>query len=323
MKQLTLEQRCKIEALHDEKQSSRTIATKVGVHHSTICREIKRNSQKGTYKATDANQKTRQRHQHKKKHKRFTPEVKHQIDSLILQKYSPDQIAGHCKNEGIAMVTPERIYQYIWHDKANGGMLYTHLRHRGRQRRKRSKSKHSRSPIVNRVDITKRPAIVEQRIRLGDLEIDTIIGANRKGAIVTINDRVTGYLWASLIPLRSAIWTAEVTIKALEPLKDHIHTITSDNGMEFAQHQQIAQELDIEFYFAHPYKSSQRGSNENTNGLLRQYIPKKTDFSNVTQEQLLKYCLQINQRPRKRHNYKSPIFMMESLLTNQGVAFMG
>lgn len=322
MKQLNLVQRSKIQSLLDEGFSHRYIAKHIGVHHSTVSREIARNSEAGSYLAVAAQELCHSRHSNKPKHSPFTHDVQCTVTDLLLQDYSPEQIVGHCKLNEIMMVSHERIYQFVWHDKKQGGSLYTHLRHRGRRRRKRANGKHSRSRIPNRVDITERPEVVEQKSRFGDLEIDTIIGRNRKGAIVTINDRATGFLWARRIPVRSAQWTAEAAIEALLGLKEHIHTITADNGLEFAKHELIASQLDIDFYFAHPYKSCQRGANENLNGLLRQYIPKKTDFSTITDEELQYYCRLLNERPRKRLGYHSPIFMLKKLLKNVGVALV-
>jgi IS30 family transposase len=317
MKHLDLVQRSKIQALHEQGLSCRQIASQINVNHSTVSRELKRNSVSGPYDANAAQQLAQSRHTQKPKHRRFIPCVESTIKALIHKDYSPEQIVGHCRVIGVNMVSHERIYQYLWNDKRQGGTLYTHLRHRGRRRRKRGNKKHTRSNIPNRIDITERPPIVEQKSRVGDLEIDTIIGQNRRGAIVTINDRLSGYLWAELIPIRSAQWTAEVTIKELSAIKNVLHTITADNGLEFAQHQQIAKALDIDFFFAHPYKSCQRGANENLNGLLRQYIPKKTDFSTISKKQLQSYCDKLNSRPRKRHGFKTPTFILHQHLNTK------
>ncbi len=322
VKHLTEQQRYQIASLHEQDLSSRQIASRLDVHHSTICREIKRNGKMGHYCARTAHQKCVSRHRAKNKHIRFTSKVQQQVDSMLQLDYSPDQINGYCRSQQITMDSNERIYQYIWEDKHGGGKLYMHLRNKGRKRHKRGRQKRSRSLIKNRIDIDQRPAIVNQRTRFGDLEIDTIIGEHHKGAIVTINDRKTGYLWAQKIPVRSAGWTAEVAINQLDNLKDVLHTITSDNGLEFAQHELISNSLDIDFYFAHRYKSYQRGSNENLNGLLRQYIPKKTDLTKVSKEDLENYCKKINDRPRKRYGYRSPTFIMKQELKLLGVAFI-
>ncbi len=322
MKHLSVNQRYQIQSLLKLGISHRSIADQIGVHHSTVSREVKRNSNSFSYKALKAEAICRGRHRDKSKHKRFSPSIEREVCQLLGKDYSPDQISGYCKVNKISMVSHETIYQYIWKDKQNGGVLYTHLRHRGRKRRVRGHSKHSRSRIPNRKDIDDRPKIVETRSRFGDLEIDTIIGKGRQGAIVTINDRKTGYLWARKIPVRSAAWTAHVTQEALLALKGTIKTITSDNGLEFTNHEQIAAELEVDFYFAHRYKSYQRGSNENLNGLLRQYIPKKMHLSKVNEKQLQEFCSKINNRPRKRFKYKSPKFMLTQELNNLGVAFM-
>jgi IS30 family transposase len=174
---------------------------------------------------------------------------------------------GLAKKEGRTCVSHEWIYQYIWTDKKQGGDLYEHFRCPDKKYRKRGNSKDKRGKIRGRIDIDKRLQIVEERKRFGDFEIDTIIRKNHKGAIVTINDRATGLLKMKKLKSENAQILADKTIKILTPYKAILHTITSDNGKEFAAHQKIAEALDCDFYFAKPYHSWQRGSNENLNGL--------------------------------------------------------
>ena len=233
------------------------------------------------------------------------------------KKLSPEQIIGRAKKEGKACVSHERIYQYVWLDKKNGGSLYLHLRTQGKKYRKRGNSKDKRGKITGRIDISQRPGIVEKRERFGDFEIDTIIGQNHKGAIVTINDRATGLLKMRKLESKNAEFLAEQTIEVLKPYQYFLHTITSDNGKEFAAHQKISEALNCDFYFAKPYHSWQRGSNENLNGLIRQYIPKKTNFENLTDEYIQWVEDQLNHRPRKRFGFLNPIEIF-----NQKVAFM-
>ena len=202
-------------------------------------------------------------------------------------------------------------------DKKQGGVLYQHLRCQGKKYRKRGNSKDNRGKITGRIDISQRPKIVEKRERFGDFEIDTIIGKNHKGAIVTINDRATGLLKMKKLESKNAEILADKTIEVLTPYKKFLHTITSDNGKEFAAHLKIAQALECDFYFAKPYHSWQRGSNENLNGLIRQYIPKKTNFANLSDEFIQWVEDQLNDRPRKRFKFYSP-----NEIVNQKVAFM-
>ena len=258
-----------------------------------------------------------ERQKTKRKKIYFTEEIKAEVKSGLENKLSPEQIVGKAKREGKACVSHERIYQYIWMDKKQGGVLYQHLRCQGKKYRKRGNSKDNRGKITGRIDISQRPKIVEKRERFGDFEIDTIIGKNHKGAIVTINDRATGLLKMKKLESKNAEILADKTIEVLTPYKKFLHTITSDNGKEFAAHLKIAQALECDFYFAKPYHSWQRGSNENLNGLIRQYIPKKTNFANLSDEFIQWVEDQLNDRPRKRFKFYSP-----NEIVNQKVAFM-
>lgn len=319
MKHLTSEQRYTIERLISQRIKQKEIAIILEKHKSVISREISRNKdpKTGKYSAEFAQANYEKIQKGKNKKIRFTKEIQDRVEALIRKDYSPEQVYGECLKLGLACVSPERIYQHIWEDKKNGGTLYTHLRRNGRKYRKRGAAKDSRGILKNRVDIDQRPKIVEEKKRFGDLEIDTIVGKNHKGAIVTINDRASGFLWMQKIPNRTAKEVKRVTIAMLKEFKDHIKTITSDNGKEFALHQEIAKELDVEFYFAKPYHSWQRGANENLNGLIRQYIPKKSDFSTIKMEYIYHIRAKINDRPRKRFQYENPTFMMNKLLTEQ------
>ena len=184
--------------------------------------------------------------------------------------------------------------------------MFKHLRRRGRHNAKRGSKTNGRGFIKNRVDIDERPSIVDEKVRFGDLEIDTIIGKNHKGALLTINDRVTGLVWIRCLSGKEAEPLAKAAVKALMPIKELIHTITADNGKEFSFHEKIAEKLNIFIYFAKPYHSWERGANENTNGLIRQYFPKGTDFGDITQEQVIRVQNILNSRPRKRLGYMTP-----------------
>ena len=181
------------------------------------------------------------------------------------------------------------------------------LRHGGRRKRRRDSLYRPRGIIQDRVDISLRPSIVDEKKRFGDFEIDTMIGRNRKGAIMTTNDRCTHLVLIRRLAGKEATQLASTAIEALLPYKDKIHTITADNGKEFARHKEIAKGLDAEFYFARPYHSWERGANENTNGLIRQYIPKGTDFSKLTDEMLAEIEWKLNHRPRKSLGYRTPL----------------
>jgi IS30 family transposase len=324
MKHLTEAQRYTIEIMLENGSTQNEIALAIGKHKSTISRELRRNcdQRSGTYRSSLAQRKCNQRHAEKAKSIRFDTAVQACVEKLLKDEYSPEQIVGHCKREGKKCVSVERIYQHIWADKRRNGTLHLHLRTAGKRYRKRGSSKDRRGIIKNRIGIEHRPPVVEQRQRLGDLEIDTIIGKNHQGAIVTINDRATGMLKMKKLKSKDADQLAKETIALLKEWKPFLKTITSDNGKEFAAHETISKALGITFYFAHPYHSWERGSNENLNGLIRQYIPKKTDFSTLTDEFVAMVQNKLNNRPRKRHGFKTPNQVFNELLINQKVAFM-
>lgn len=295
------------------------IAAMIGKNKSVITREISRNCDKRSkkYDASLAQRKCQKRHEEKAKKILLTQPVKEYIDKKLDQKYSPEQIAGIAKVEGVFCVSHERIYQYIWQDKKRKGILYLNLRTQGKRYRKRGASKDKRGIIRDRVDISERDSIVEKRDRFGDLEIDTIIGQNHKGAIITINDRATGMVKIRKTLGKNAEVLANKTTEMLKDWKPYLFTITSDNGKEFTEHQTISKLLGIKFYFARPYHSWERGSNENLNGLIRQYIPKKTNFDTISDDYIQFVENELNNRPRKRFNFKSPLTIFK-----QKVAFV-
>jgi len=307
--QLTLSQRYELERLLLEGISKSAIAIALNVHVSSIYKELKRNSDQrnNKYYASMAQRKAENRHKNKPKQKHFTESIQQDVIKLLEQDYSPEQIVGTLKKDQKPTVSHERIYQFIWLDKKNLGNYYKHLRNKGKRYRKRGAKKDSRGLISNRISINKRPEIVNDKQRVGDLEVDTIIGKDHKGAIVTINDRASGMLKMKYVPTRDANEVAKAIISQLEEWKPFIKTITSDNGKEFADHKTIAENLGIDFFFADPYHSWQRGANENLNGLIRQYFPKKTDFRNIKEQYINEITEKLNRRPRKRFNYENPI----------------
>lgn len=319
MSHLTVEQRYTISEMTQAGYNQTAISKVIGRDKSVVSRELKRNAdgRSGVYRFELACRKAADRQQGKRKHTRFTQEVQEFVEEKLRLKYSPEQVVGIAVKEAVPCVSHERIYQHIWSDKKRKGTLHTHLRSKGKRYRNRGLVRDKRGQIVGRVDISERPMVVEERKRFGDLEVDTIVGKDRKGAILTINDRATGVLWMKKLNGRCASELAEACISALRPWKSSLMTITADNGKEFADHQTIAKELNVDFFFAKPYHSWERGSNENLNGLIRQYIPKKTDFSNITEEYVQFVEEQLNSRPRKRFNFETPNYML-----NQKVAFM-
>ena len=319
MSHLTFEQRYTIAVMYQNGKRKSEIAEIIGKDKSVITRELQRNCDKrnGKYDAGLAQRKCMKRHLEKRKKVLLTDAVKEYIGKKLEKKYSPEQINGTAKKEGVPCVSAERIYQYIWLDKKQKGTLYLNLRTQGKRYRKRGAAKDKRGMIKDRVDISERDPIVDERGRFGDLEIDTIIGKDHKGAIITINDRATGMVKIKKTIGKNAEVLAEKTVKMLWDWKPYLFTVTGDNGKENSDHQTIARLLNIKFYFARPYHSWERGSNENLNGLIRQYIPKKTDFDKVSDEFIQYVEDELNNRPRKRFNFESPLTIFK-----QKVAFV-
>lgn len=322
MGHLNLSQRYQIEAMLKTGSKKTEIAKALGVDRSTVHREIKRNGVGARYIAERAGQKARLRQSRRPRPARFTPEVKELVERLIRMDFSPEQACGLCRANSLDCVSHERVYQHIWRDKARGGDLHTHLRRQGRKYRKRGAAKDSRGRIPDRVGIEERPREVEHKLRFGDLEVDTIVGRAHKGAVLTLNDRASGFLWMQELPDRKADTVADATIRMLAPFKGLLKTMTSDNGKEFAQHARIAKQLDVDFFFADPYSPWQRGANENLNGLIRQYIPKKTDLRKLKHDFVQQVSQNINFRPRKRFQFQNPIFVLNKLIQNSSVAFV-
>lgn len=325
MSHLTQEQRYKIDVLRQEKYSQTAIAKLINKDKSVVCRELQRNSDKrsGVYKSELAIRKCEQRHLLKQKKIYFTETVKSYVNNYLNEDYSPEQIAGVAKKENIMCVSHERIYQYIWQDKRQGGKLYEGLRTQGKRYRKRGSAKDKRGMILGRIGIENRPLEVEKKERFGDLEIDLVIGKDHKGALLTINDRATGMVKIAKVESKESAGIEKACIETLKDWQPFLYTITSDNGKEFANHKNIATELNINYYFANPYHSWERGANENLNGLIRQYFPKKSEFANITNEEIKNVEIKLNNRPRKRFGYQTPndVYLQKNQLLDK-VAFI-
>ncbi len=229
------------------------------------------------------------------------------MNMLTIKLWSPKQICGYMKRNCDTYISHETIYSYLRKDKQNGGTLYKSLRRRGKKYRKRGYQNSGRGLIPNRVGIEERPEIVERKERIGDFELDTIRGANQSGAIVTIVDRKSKHTFMALLSRATAKNTEDAIIGCLENFSEHVMTMTSDNGKEFANHLTIAEKLKGDFYFARPYRSGDRGLNENTKGLIRQFFPKGTDFTKVTKQDVKKAEYLLNTRPRKALGYRTPL----------------
>lgn len=317
-KHITEKQRYEISALLQAGKSKSYIAKRLNVHKATISRETARNCDKrsGKYEPDLAHRKSAERMSSRRHAVKLTDSMKERIDSLLLEGWSPEQIHGRLTADGEDMVSHETIYKYVYEDKRlkhKGKQLSKHLRRKGRKYASRGNQYRSRGVIAGRVDIEQRPAIADRKERFGDLEGDTIIGKNHKGAILTIIDRRTGFLWMSKLSGKEASPLATKTVEMLASIKGIIHTLTVDNGKEFAKHADFAGQLEIDVYFAHPYHSWERGANENTNGLIRQYIPKGSDFSEVSDDYIAEVQRILNNRPRKRLGFRTPLEVAREL----------
>ncbi len=252
--QLTQEQRYHIAALKKTGTSQTDIATEIGVHKSTISRELRRNSGQRGYRAKQAHALAQSRQRDRARTPHIAPETWEMVETHLRQEWSPEQISGWLQREHKERVSHERIYQYVYDDKWVGGTLYQHLRCQ-KQRRKRYGSHHRRGQLANRRCISERPALVEQRSRLGDWEADTIVGKGRRQALVSLTERKSKLTLLAKVEHATAEAVEAAIARLLLPLASRVHTITSDNGREFARHQKIASKLQADFYFAHPYAS--------------------------------------------------------------------
>jgi IS30 family transposase len=306
-KQLTYEHRNELKAYLKLGIKLVSIAHLIGVHKSTISRELKRNSGLRGYRPNQAQQKANSRKKNSRKKTRFTQAVKQRVEFYIKQDWSPEQVSGRLALEEDIHISHETIYQHIWADKQAGGDLYTHLRGACKKKKKRYGKKDDRGQIKDCVRIANRPEVVDKKERIGDWEIDTIIGSHHKGALVSAVERKSQLTLIEYVPKKQADIVTKTIINMLKPFKSKVLTITVDNGKEFALHKNIAQELAAHVYFAHPYHSWERGLNENTNGLIRQYFPKKYDFRTITKQDTVFVENRLNNRPRKTLNFKKPI----------------
>ena len=309
-KQLTEEDRIEIYAMKQAGKKQKEMASKLGVNPGTISRELKRNTGLRGYRPKQAHQKALQRRTKARKAVKMTPKTIDYIEYKLSRQHSPEQISQRMKLDSRwsgPAVSHERIYQHIWQDKADGGQLYKHLRIVGtKRRRKRRNSRDMRGTIKNRVGIESRPDIVKRKIRVGDWEGDTVVGKNHKGALVTIVDRKSKLTLIEKVENYTADAVEQAIVSVMEYLPRRHYTLTVDNGKEFSSHENVASRLKIKVYFADPYSAWQRGLNENTNGLIRQYVPKGSDIRAITKQQIEHIMERLNNRPRKSLGFLTP-----------------
>lgn len=305
-KQLTENERYQIYVMKKADHSQKAIADLLGRHPSTISRELHRNRGLKGYRPAQAQRFSDARRQEAYKARKVTDQVKGWIDALIRQELSPQQAVDYLEQHKNLSLHHETVYQLIYSDKAAGGELYKHMRIAAKPYRKRYGHNDRRGKIKNRIDIDERPLVVERRSRIGDWEGDTVLGKGRSSALLTLVERKTLYTVIVRLTGKRSDLLAKTAISEMESLKSKVKTITFDNGLEFANHEDIAKGLDADIYFAHPYASWERGINENTNGLIRQYFPKGTDFSQVSDAEIQHVMDRLNNRPRKTRGGRSP-----------------
>ena len=316
--QLTREERYQIYALKQAGHNQCEIAVMLGRHRSTISRELDRNRGMRGYRPRQAHRLALERRKAKVR-PLFGGSIWAKVELLMQMDWSPEQISGRLRAEEGIRISHEHIYQYIYADKRAGGELYRHLRCQ-KKRRKRYGSYDRRGVIPNRVSIDERPAVVAERSRVGDWEGDTVIGKNHQGALVTMVERKSLYTIIDAVARKTAAAVRGVIVAGLTPHKDRVYTLTYDNGKELTEHEQIAKELGTKIYFAHPYSSWERGLNENTNGLIRQYFPKRRELLTVAREEIEHAMDRLNHRPRKTLGFRTPFEVFFSTKTPLTVA---
>jgi IS30 family transposase len=303
--QLTLPQRYEISALHKAGHGRSQIARLMGVHRTTIARELKRNKSPNGYFAQAANQRAHQRRAQVRRPLKWTGRCRRLVEGKLRHQWSPEQIADWLGRAQSISISPERIYQHIRADRQRGGILHKDLRHRLRPRRTTLTTTY-KGTIPNRVSIDDRPAVVEEKTRIGDWEVDLMMGGHGGGGLLTLVERKSRFTRIEPVASKQADHVAEVLMDALDALKEQVHTLTMDNGNEFAQHEKMSKTLQADVYFAHPYCAWERGLNENTNGLLRQYFPKGTNFKALSDAKIRQAEKRLNDRPRKGLGFQTP-----------------
>lgn len=310
---ITSEERVKIEALLDVGCSQSAIADQLGRSRSTIMRELDRNfwNARMPYRAKRAEKRRKDiRATANAAFRKITPDsdLEQEIEKRIRQYWSPEQIAGRLRRgRRKTVICHETIYRYISHQKRDLIPFLRHGKKRRYRRRYGTKIRENRREEAKKKRIETRPTVIEKRSRSGDFEGDTIVGAEKTIHIITHVDRRSGKLFADKADSASAAEVRRITTRRFKKIaKKKLHTITYDNGVQFAEHETLERDLGISVYFAHPYHSWERGTNENTNGLLRQFFPKRSSFKDVTQTQIDAAVRRINTRPRKRLGYRTP-----------------
>ena len=308
-RQLSPAERYMLAALRRQGLNQSQIARALGRHRSTVCRELCRNSTRadGRYRASTAQERTNGRRSRSRRNLRFSARDFALVNELLCRQWSPAQVAGHLRRQGLLSISHETIYRHVWRDKKEGGLLYTHLRGARKRRRKRYGSYDSRGKLAGKRPISERPPAVETRQQVGHWEIDTVMGSGSKDCIVTLVERKSGLLLIGKLADRTTASLNRRVIRLIRRNDATFTTVTADNGTEFHDYQGIEARTQVTFYFARPYHSWERGSNENANGLIRQYLPKGHSMAGLSQHQCNAIARKLNTRPRKRLGFKTPL----------------
>lgn len=301
--QLVREQRYQIKVLLNTRHTQTEIAQALGVNKSTISRELIRNRGQRGYRPGQADELAKERCL-KKVRRHISEQTWRLVESKLCLDWSPEQISGWLTKNNQQSISHEQIYQHVYAEQRAGGSLYKHLRCQ-KKRRKRSGKYDRRGIIPDRKSIDERPAIVEQRQRLGDWEGDLMIGKNHQGAALTLVERKSRFTLIRKVDGKQALPVAKAIIACLDWVPV-VETLTNDNGKEFAEHKTVSSALATNLYFAHPYSSWERGTNENTNGLIRQYLPKERNLTTLTTKEELMIMDRLNLRPRKCLGFLTP-----------------
>lgn len=304
--QLTQEERYHLSTMKKQSLSLREIGKGMGRSHTTLSRELQRNTGQKGYRYHQAQHLADHRHQRKAKAVKLTETVRAYIHEKLQARWSPEQICGRLRLEQAIALSPETVYRFVLKEKQHGGQLYRNLRHQSKSHRKRYGSKDYRGTIPGRVDIADRPAVVDTRSRVGDWEANLMMGKAHHGAIVTLAERRTRLFLALPIWRKTAELTTQAITSLLGAWKDWIHTSTYDNGREFSGHATIAKALDCQSFFARPDHSWERGLNEKSNGWLRHYFPKGMRLDKVSKEKVFAAVVAMNHRPRKCLGFQTP-----------------
>ncbi len=305
--QLTSEERYALSALRKQGYSVRRIARALDRAPSTISREIRRNRRKdGGYRPFTADERARGRRSRSRRNRQFGQAEWALVEACLQEQWSPEQISGWLKLQRLLSISHETIYRYVWEDRKRGGRLYLHLRCSSKQRRKRYGHYDSRGRLAGKRHISERPPGAENRSRVGHLEGDTVLGSGDKHCIITLVDRKTGYVMIGKLKSRTVKDTNRRAIALIKNAPRPVRTVTVDHGTEFHGYKQIETATHSRFFFATPYHSWERGTSENTNGLIRQYLPKRKSMAHVSQRTCSRIAHKLNSRPRKRLGFRSP-----------------